>query len=258
MDRYALVTGSSKGIGRELAIQLAERGYHLLLVARSEAELSALAQLIQAQHRVKVYYLSADLSVPGSSYRIAEWCIERTSNLYILINNAGFGIVGQFENLKMDDQLEMIRLNVNAVVELTHLLLPQLRQQNQAYILNVCSTASYQAMPGMAIYAATKSFLLSFTRALRYELKDSKIAVTCLSPGPTDTGFADRAGLEMVAQLADKFNMTATTVAKIGLNGMFNKKAEVIPGFINKLSAACATLLPKSLVEHISANIYKK
>ncbi len=258
MDKYALVTGASKGIGRELAIQLAERGYHLLLVARSESELLVLTQFIKEQHQVKAYYLSADLSNPGASYRVAEWCIERTSNICILVNNAGFGIFGQFEALKMDDQLEMIRLNVNAVVELTHLLLPQLHRQSQAYILNVCSTAAYQAMPAMALYAATKSFILSFTRALRYELKESNVAVTCLSPGPTDTDFASRAGLDMLTELADKFNMPATTVARIGLQGMFNKKAEIIPGFINKLSAAGATFLPKRLIERISASIYKK
>ncbi|MHA4896832.1 SDR family NAD(P)-dependent oxidoreductase [Pedobacter sp. PWIIR3] len=258
MDKYALVTGASKGIGKEIAIQLAELGYHLLLVARSETELSSLASLIQEKYQVKVHYLSNDLSMPGSSYRVAEWCTEHTSNFSILVNNAGFGIFGQFDTLKLDEQMEMIRLNVNAVVELTHILLPRLHEQNQAYILNICSTAAYQAMPAMAIYAATKSFILSFTRALRYELKDSNVSVTCLSPGPTDTGFASRAGLDMLAELADNFNMSPGTVARIGLHGMFQKKAEIIPGFINKLSAAGATFLPKRLVERISASIYKK
>ncbi|MES2827322.1 MAG: SDR family oxidoreductase [Bacteroidota bacterium] len=258
MDKYALVTGASKGIGKEIAIQLAEKGYNLLLISRSEKELEDLAQLVKEKYRVKAFYLSVDLAAEGAAYRVAEWCTEHTSGITVLVNNAGFGIWGSFEDSKLPQQMEMIRLNVDAVVGLTHLLLPALKLQSQAYILNVCSTAAYQAMPTMAIYAATKSFVLSYTRALRYELKDTAVAVTCLSPGPTDTGFASRAGLDIFAELAEKFNMKASDVAAIGLKGMFKKQAEVIPGFLNKVSAAGATLLPKRLIEHVSAGLYKK
>lgn len=258
MDKYALVTGASKGIGREIALQLAEKGYHLLLTARSEKELEDLAQLIKDKYQVKASYLSIDLAAEGAAYRVAEWCTEHTSGLTVLINNAGFGVWGNFENSKLSEQMEMIKLNVDAVVGLTHLLLPSLKQQREAYILNVCSTAAYQAMPSMAIYAATKSFILSYTRALRYELKDSVVAVTCLSPGPTATGFATRAGLDIFAELAAKFNMKASIVAEKGLKGMFKKQAEVIPGFLNIVSAVGAGLLPKRLVEHVSAGLYKK
>jgi uncharacterized protein len=138
------------------------------------------------------------------------------------------------------------------------LLLPLLEQQERAYVLNVSSTAAYQAMPTMALYAASKSFVLSFSRALRYELRKTNISVSCLSPGPTATGFVSRAGLEALADLADKFNMSATIVAGVGLKGMFNRKSEIIPGIVNKLSVFGATHLPKSWIERITAGLYKR
>ncbi|RZM24842.1 MAG: SDR family oxidoreductase [Pedobacter sp.] len=255
--KYALVTGASKGIGKSLAIQLAEAGYHLLLVSRSEKDLKELSELITAKYSVTALYLPCDLSENGASARVADWCNGLGAELNVLVNNAGYGLFGDFDQIPLSGQSEMIRLNINAVVELTHLLLPLLKTQTQSYILNVASTAAYQAMPTLAIYAATKSFVLSYSRALRYELKDSVVSVTCLSPGPTETGFASRAGLDMLAELAEKFNMQPDAVARIGLKGMFAKKTEIIPGFVNKVSAFGAGLLPKSLIERISANLYK-
>jgi short-subunit dehydrogenase len=257
MNEYALITGASKGIGRSMALQLAGAGYHLLLVSRSEKDLKELSDLISNKHHVKALYLPCDLSETGACAKVADWCNNHTGELSILVNNAGYGLFGEFDQLPLEGQSEMIRLNINAVVELTHLLLPALKKQQKAYILNVASTAAYQAMPTLAIYAATKSFILSYTRALRYELKDSTVSVTCLSPGPTETGFASRAGLDMLAELAEKFNMQPDAVARIGLKGMFHKKPEIIPGFVNKISAFGAGLLPKSVVERISANLYK-
>ncbi|HMI01210.1 MAG TPA: SDR family oxidoreductase [Pedobacter sp.] len=257
MDKYALVTGASKGIGREIAILLAEKGYNLLLVARAETELQQLSQQLVQQHQVKVHFLLCDLAEPGAATKVSNWFREITSSLSVLINNAGYGAWGNFNDLKLETQMNMLQLNVNAVVELTYLLLPDLKQQDTAYILNVASTAAYQAMPTMALYAASKSFILSFSRALRYELLKTPVSVSCLSPGPTATGFVSRAGLEALADLADKFNMSPTAVARIGLKGMFNKKAEIIPGFINKVSVFGATHLPKSLIERITAGLYK-
>jgi short-subunit dehydrogenase len=254
---YALVTGASKGIGKEIALQLAQRGYNLLLSARSDQELAQLGTEIEEKHKVRASWFSADLSKPGTVKELASWVNGETDNLSILINNAGFGIWGSFDKLELAAQLEMIQLNVNAVLELTHHLLPSLKTQKQAYILNVASTAAYQAMPTMASYAASKSFILSYSRAISYELKDSNVSVSCLSPGPTATGFGSRAGLDAFAELADKFNMPAALVAQIGLKGMFNQKPEIIAGFLNKVSAFGATLLPKALIERISANLYR-
>lgn len=257
MNTYALITGASKGIGRALALQLAKKGYPVLLVARSAGELQTLANEITATYQVQAQWLAVDLSESSTIEQIIKWCTDNSYSVSVLINNAGYGLWGSFENVDIDGQLNMISLNINALVKLTHAFIPILKQQSQAYILNVGSTAAYQAVPTLAIYSATKAFVLSFTRALRYELKDSVISVSCLSPGPTDTGFAHRAGLDAFADLAAKFNMQADEVAAIALKGLFNKKVEIVPGFLNKLSVIGARHLPKALIEKIGGDLYK-
>ena len=240
-----------------MALLLAQKGYNLLLVARSEAELQKLSVHIKSAYHVEVRYFLADLSDTGSVMRIAAWCTGLSVPVSILINNAGYGIWGNFDKLNLADQMHMIRVNIDAVVELSHHLLPALKLQKQAYILNVSSTAAYQAVPTLAVYAASKSFVLAFSRALRYELKDTAVSVSCLCPGPTDTGFAHRAGMDALAELAAKFNMTPDEVAGIGIRGMFSKKAEIVPGFLNKLSAAAARHSPKAFIERITAGLYR-
>lgn len=257
-DEFALVTGASKGIGKSIALQLARSGYHLLLVARSEIELQQLALQIQNDHNCKVFYLSTDLSVNAAPMQVYEWASMHTDKLSILINNAGYGLWGDFDELELNAQMNMLTLNINAVVSLTHLLLPLLKYRPQSYILNVSSTAAYQAVPTLALYAASKSFILSYSRALRYELKNTTVSVSCLCPGPTDTGFANRAGLDALADLAEKFNMSPEHVAEIGVKGMFNRKAEIVPGFLNKLSVFGAQHLNKSLIERITARLYNR
>jgi short-subunit dehydrogenase len=257
MDGYALITGAGKGIGREMALQLAQKGYNLLLVSRSGSDLQSLATQLIADYKIEVEYLSVDLSVNGAALTVLNWVNTIAVPVSILINNAGHGLWGDFEALPLDGQTNMMQVNMNALVELSHLFIPLLKQQKQANILNIASTAAYQAVPVLAVYSATKAFVLSFSRALRYELKDSLVAVSCLSPGPTDTGFAKRAGMEALAELAEKFNMQADDVARIGLKGMFNKKAEIVPGFLNRLSVFGVRHIPKSFSESIAANLYK-
>lgn len=257
MNEYALITGSSKGIGKSLALLLAARGYNLLLAARSATELEELSVQIQGQYKVTVLYLVIDLSVTGAAVKTAEWCNSKVSTLSILINNAGYGLWGNFEQLNLEEQMNMLQLNINAVVELSYLLLPLLKQQKQAYILNLASTAAYLAMPSLALYAASKSFILSYSRALSFELKDSSVSVSCLCPGPTATGFASRAGMDVLAELADKFNMPVEIVARAGIKGMFNQKKEIVPGFLNKLSVIGCTFLPKALIERLTAKLYQ-
>lgn len=258
MNDYALVTGASKGIGKAFALLLAKSGYNLLLVARSETDLRELSEFIQKEHRVKALYLATDLSTDTAALQVSDWCTEHTNQLSVLINNAGYGLWGNFAEMPIAEQLNMLNLNLNVVIQLTHHLLPLLSQQKQAYILNISSTAAYQAVPTLALYAASKSFVLSYSRALRYELKESPVSVSCLCPGPTATGFSSRAGMDALADLAEKFNMSPEDVAEIGLKGLFRKKAEIVPGFLNKLSAFGATHLPKSLIERITANLYKQ
>ncbi len=250
MDQYALVTGASKGIGRAISVLLSQKGYKLILVARSQADLKQFA----AELPGGALYFAIDLSENGAAKKVAGFCKDLAVS--ILVNNAGYGLWGNFDESDIAQQANMLQVNINAVVELTGYLLPQLKQQD-AYILNVSSTAAYQAVPTLAVYAATKAFVLSFSRALRIELKDS-VSVSCLCPGPTDTGFAHRAGMDALADIAEKFNMQPAEVAKIGVDGMFKKKAEIIPGFLNKVSAIGARHINKALIERISAGLYKK
>jgi short-subunit dehydrogenase len=258
LKEYALITGASGGIGKAMVILLAQKGYSLLLISRSAHDLGVLAQEIRDQYQVSVEFLATDLSHVNAAEEVATWCHSVTPSLTILINNAGYGLWGDFEQLNLAEQQNMLRLNISTVTDLTHHLLPLLKKQEQTYILNVSSTAAYQAVPTLALYAASKAFILSYSRALRYELKDSVVSVSCLCPGPTATGFADRAGMSALADLADKFNMQPAEVAVIGIKGMFGKKTEIIPGFLNQLSAFGARHLPKSLIERITAKLYHR
>ncbi|MBT2561811.1 SDR family oxidoreductase [Pedobacter sp. ISL-68] len=255
--KYALITGASKGIGKSMAIALAKRKINLLLIARSGGELSALQTEIKNQYSVEVDILSIDLSQAQAPKLVYNWITEKNYAINILINNAGYGLWGKFEELDLSAQLEMCQLNIITVTSLCHLLLPILSTEKKAYILNVCSTAAYQAVPTLAIYSATKAFVLSFTRALRFELKDGPVSVSCLSPGPVDTGFAHRAGLDAFNKMAEKFNMRPDEVAEIALKGMFAKKSEIIPGFTNIISVYANRILPKGFIEKMAAGIYK-
>jgi short-subunit dehydrogenase len=150
----------------------------------------------------------------------------------------------------------MISLNVNTLAGLSHRMIPYLRKKTPSYILNVASTAAYQAVPTMTTYAATKAFVVLFSRGLRWELKGSGISVSCLSPGATSTGFIDRAGMEVLKERAEKFSMTPEAVARIAIRELFNGKAEIIPGFVNWISVKFTYFLPKYIVEKIAAGLY--
>ena len=256
---YALVTGASRGIGRAIALQLAQRGYDLLLVARSEDQLTSLALEIGTRYQRQARVLATDLAAPAAAETVAVWATQQTDALAVLVNNAGYGLWGRFEQLSLPEQQNMLQLNMHLPVALTHALLPALHKAPKAYILNVASTAAYQAVPSLALYAASKAFLLSFSRGLRYELKTSNISVTCLSPGATTTSFADRAGMGAELQAtANKVSMTPEAVAAAAVNGLLTGEAEIIPGVLNKVSAGLTSLVPKGIVEKIAAGIYEK
>jgi short-subunit dehydrogenase len=254
---YALITGASKGIGLSMAHALASRKYNLLLIARSEEELAKVAGELSARWQVKVDYLALDLSRPEAAAKVYDWCKAANYAVSVLINNAGYAVWGNFTSRSLEDHQQMIQVNAETPVALCHYMLPVLQQQPQAYILNVSSTAAYQAVSTLALYAATKSFLLLFSRALRQELKSSNVSVTCLCPGPVKTNFVARAGMQAIQETADKYGMMPDAVAEIAIRGMFNKKAEIIPGALNAVSAFLTRIVPKPLVEKIAADLYK-
>lgn len=254
--KHAVITGASKGLGKAIAQQLAAKGYSLLLVARSENLLKDLAGQLSAQYAVHVHVLALDLSDAHAGKTIYDWCSGQQFNPSVLINNAGYACWGFFETLSIEQQQQMLQVNTGSLVTLTHALLPLLKQQPVAYIMNVASTAAYQAVPTMTLYAASKAFVKSFSRGLRYELRESHVSVTCLSPGPMATNFIQQAGMEAMQETAKKFEMSAEKVAEAGLNALFRKKSESIPGLVNYLTVKFSNILPDALLEKIAANLY--
>lgn len=253
---YALITGASKGIGLALAHALASRKYNLLLVARSSEELKTTADSIMSRWQVRVSYLALDLSREEAPKQLYEWCVAGNYPVSVLVNNAGYAVWGHFISRPLEEHQQMIQVNAETPVALCHYLLPVLKQQSRSYILNVSSTAAYQAVATLSLYAATKSFLLLFSRALRQELKGTNVSVTCLCPGPVKTNFINRAGMQTIQETADKYAMSADAVAEIALKSMFRGKAEVIPGALNAITAFMTRIVPKSIVEKIAANLY--
>jgi short-subunit dehydrogenase len=255
---FALITGASKGIGRAIARELAARGYSVLLVARSEDLLQQLAAEIASRYKVTTDFLALDLATPAAPQNVLDWCRARGYDVSILVNNAGYGLSGSFEKYTLGEHLNMMQLNMSTLVGMTRLFLPDLHARKRAYILNIASSAAYQAVPRLSLYAATKAFVLAFSRGLHQELRGSTVSVTCVSPGATDTDFPNRAQLgEKGMKAAEKFNMSPEAVAALAVKGMLAGKAEVITGFINKLGAAMAWLLPKTMVERTAMKIYE-
>ncbi len=241
----ALITGASSGIGDALARELAQRKCDVVLVARSAGKLRALADELTRTHGVKATVIAADLTAPGATTYVAE-ATRAVGRLDVLVNNAGFATFGLFAENKLDEEIEEIRLNVEALTDLTKRFLPEIIAA-RGRILNVASTAAFQPGPMMAVYYATKAYVLSFSEALWYELRPRGVSVTCLCPGPTKTGFQSRAGQEGV-RLLEVGLMSAEAVAIAGVNGLFSGKRVVVPGLSNRLGAWLVHFSPTRLV----------
>ena len=255
---YALITGASKGIGLAIADELARRSFDVLLVARSESLLQQETQRLTATYGVRSEYLAVDLAEADSAQRVHDWCVQKRYVVQIVVNNAGYGLSGPFESHALEQHLDMLSLNNGTLVQLCYLFLPQLRQQTKSYILNIGSSAAYQAVPRLSLYAASKAFVLQFSRGLRQELKRTSVSVTCVCPGATDTGFIARAQIgEKGRKAAERVNMTPADVARQSVDAMLAGKAEVVTGVINKMGKLMAWLLPKGLVEQAAGSVYE-
>jgi hypothetical protein len=255
----ALITGASKGIGKAIAWELAsQKKCNLLLIARSEGLLKETAKALSETFGIEVDYLAIDLAAHGAARKVLEWTSQKTYQIDILVNNAGYGLSGPFDKYSLEENTQMMEVNMVVPVQLCQLFLPMLQSRPKSYILNIASSAAYQAVPYLSVYAATKSFILSYSRGLRQELRHSGVSVTAISPGSTDTDFVVRAQIgPKGVKTAQKVNMTAQAVALIAVKSMFAGKAEVITGLINKVGAFMVWLMPKALVEKTAMKLYE-
>jgi uncharacterized protein len=251
----ALVTGASSGIGLELATLLARDRHNLVFVARSRDRLEAIARGLTEEYGVTVTILARDLARPESPSAIARELEGRGLRVEILVNNAGFGVYGPFVETPIEKELEMIQVNVAALTHLTKLLLPAMRANRRGRILNVASTAAFQPGPLMAVYYATKAYVLSFSEALANELAGSGVTVTALCPGPTITDFQREAGVEGTRLFRSRLVMNAPEVARAGYEGMLRGKRIVIPGAGNFLLVEALRVSPRRLVTAIARRI---
>lgn len=249
----ALVTGASRGIGLELARVLARNGHDLVLTARSEDELLAHAQELEGEHRVSVRVIAADLGDPEAPARIKRELDEAGIAVGILVNNAGFGSQGPFHEMELAAQLDMVRVNVEAVTHLSGLFLPDMIRRGGGRLLQVASTAAFQPGPLMAVYYASKAYVLHFSEAIAEEVREKGVTVTTLCPGPVATGFQERARMEKAALASGAVPMlSARLVAEEGYRGMMRGKRIVVPGFMNKLGVWGVRLTPRKVVAKIT------
>jgi len=250
----AVVTGASSGIGLELARIFARERYDLVLVARNQPALEHIAAELRTMRGVRVDVIAADLSTPEAPQQI----YEQTGRADVLVNNAGFGVYGEFADSPVEDDIGLLRLNIEALVVLTRLFLPGMLQGRKGRILNVASTAAFQPGPLMALYYASKAFVLSFSEAIANELEGSGVTVTALCPGPTATGFQARARMEDSNLLKRMQVMDAATVAEAGYRGMIAGKTIVIPGTRNWLVAESVRFAPRKLVTRIARSMQER
>jgi short-subunit dehydrogenase len=239
----ALITGASTGIGREFAYLCAQAGYDVVLVARSEPKLQSLAADIQQKTGRTAYIFARDLSDPAAPKALYDDIICSKITVEVLINNAGFGLLGKFWELDAVEQMQIIQLNIHALTYLSRLFLPLMITNKRGKILNVASTAAFQPIPLFSVYAATKSYVLSFSEALHNEARDHNVAVTCLCPGPTLTDFDKRAGAAAMAKLFEGA-MDARTVAQIGWQALNAGKPLVVAGRKNAIMAFFTRFAP--------------
>lgn len=254
--KYTLITGASKGIGKAIAHELASQGRNLILVARTEELLKNLAMDLSAKN-IDVRYLASDLLDEDASKLLFDWIEIQKLEVDTLINNAGFGQWGKFADCPIEKHMQVMHLNMDAMVTMAFEFLRRTDGSQRRYILNTVSTAAFQPVPYMAIYSATKAFMLSFSRALRYEVKPLNVYVTALCPGATESDFSKVAGVNNLEKNYSHFFMTSAAVARAGVNGLWKNKSVVIPGLINKISTIAVNLTPQDLAASMSANIFK-
>jgi short-subunit dehydrogenase len=249
LKKVALITGASAGLGAEFARQLSKRGHRLVLVARRKERLEALAKELG-----KARAVALDLSKPNAAAKLMADIEAAGEVVDVLVNNAGFGLIGQFAALDAKRERQMIDLNVGTLTDLCRAVAPQMIKRKSGAILNVASIAAFQPGPKMVVYFATKAFVLSLSEALHEELKPHGIKVSCLCPGPTRTEFGDVAGFRG-SGLFERLAMTAADVVEIGLAGLDRNRAVVVPGWVNKVVSTSTRFTPRPWARKIAGSV---
>lgn len=240
-----LITGASSGIGEAFARKLAASGHNLLLVARSEEKLVTLCNEVGRAANIRAEYFAVDLSAGDASQRLFEETRRRELEVDLLVNNAGFGSMGEFAKLDLGRELNMIDLNIRSLVDLTYRFIQPMRERKSGAIMNVASTAGFQPVPFMATYAATKAFVLSFSEALWEENRPYGIKVMALCPGVTETNFFEASQMQRPPVRASQ---TPEEVVDIGLRALARGKSSVISGWTNRLMVETERLVPRKLI----------
>jgi short-subunit dehydrogenase len=255
MRTWAIITGASSGIGKALTFEFAAGGFNLALVARNAAALSEIASECRSKYGVDTEVLSADLSCTDTVDRLIATLLAKPFQYEILVNNAGFGIHGDFASTDIDEDLRLLNVQLTAMLKLTKAVLPAMIARRSGRILNVASVYSYSPVPFQSVYAACKAFLLSFSSAIQNELEGTGVTVTVFCPGITQTEFRSRAG---IPEKHKDSGMTAEAAARIAYAGTLRSKSIVVPGFLNRLYVFVTHLLPVQAVPHIIRRINRK
>jgi short-subunit dehydrogenase len=254
----ALITGASSGIGQELARVHASKGGNLVLVARNKAKLIELKLELESKFKIWVYNIEKDLSEPNAALQIFDETTKQNMQIDYLINNAGFGDFGMFVDTDPNKELKMINVNITALTQLTKLYLKQMVKRGNGKIMNVASTAAFQSGPTMAVYYATKAYVLSFSEAIDNEVRDKGVTVTTLCPGATESGFQAVAAMEESALVKGRKLPTSKEVAEYGYKAMIKGKTVAIHGVLNWILANSVRFTPRALVVKLTRKIQDK
>ena len=256
--KYVLITGASSGIGLELAHQFAKNGYDLILVARRKKLLQTLANELHTKYGSESELIEKDLEEPNAAKEIVAILQRKNISIEILVNNAGFGTFGDYNSSDEETNSRMVQLNITSLMSLTRLLIPSMLKRKVGKILNVASMAAFQPGPFMAVYYASKSFVLSFSEALSSELEGTGVTVTALCPGPVPTGFQERARVGKALMMKSIMTKSAQFVAEEGYKGTMKGKQIVIPGAINNILVVMGKFMPRKFLIMVVKRIMHK
>lgn len=257
MNKTVLITGATSGLGLEFSKIFSKNGYNLVIVGRNKEKLKLIKKHLKKLYNIQIYAMSIDLTKDKSAHKIFNFLKENKINVDILVNNAGFGDFGEFANSNLQKQINMLNLNITSLVKLSYLFINSTNKHNDKKILNIASIAGFQSGPLMSVYYATKAFVLSFSDALQFELKNKNISVTTLCPGPVKTKFECNANLKSSGLFKNIKPMDAKDVAIFGYNALMKNKSVVIAGKINNVVVLCSKLLPRKFIKNMVYLIQK-